>query len=175
MSMRITYFMVEGIIPQVKDLQNYINFKLEEVIVELNLAIELLKRGYSRNASQKAFIAWKAIVSVLVSMNLDKMPKDEKEKEWYYKTGFLAPTTGLNGIARRLEELGYTDIIGINSLALKLHRYAYNGIYRGASDYADRKDAIEDLKVLIRKMANMLVSLGKDKEAKDILDKLNEV
>ncbi|BAB65910.1 hypothetical protein STK_08960 [Sulfurisphaera tokodaii str. 7] len=175
MNKRITYFMGEGTVPQVKNLQSYINFKLEEAIVELNLAIELLKRGYSRNASQKAFMAWKAIVSVLVSMNLDKMPKDEKEREWYYKAGFLAPTTGLNGIARRLEELGYADVIGTNSLALKLHRYAYNGIYRGTSDYADRKDAIEDLKILIRKMIRMLVSLGKDKEAKDILDRLNEV
>ncbi|MBB5254153.1 hypothetical protein [Sulfurisphaera ohwakuensis] len=74
-----------------------------------------------------------------------------------------------------MEELGYADIIGINSLALKLHVYAYNGIYKGASDYADRKDAIEDLKILIRKMIKMLASLGKDKEAKDILDRLNEV
>ncbi|MBB5254152.1 hypothetical protein [Sulfurisphaera ohwakuensis] len=33
-------------------------------------------------------MAWKAIVSVLVSINLDKMPKDEREREWYYKAGF---------------------------------------------------------------------------------------
>ena len=167
--------MGEGIVPQVKDLQSYINFKLEEAIVELNLAIELLKRGYSRNASQKAFMAWKALLSALVSANLGKMPRDEKEKEWYYKIGFLAPTTGLNGIARRLEELGYKDVVGINSLALKLHRYAYNGLYRGASDYADREDAIEDLKVLIRKLAEVLTALGKDKEVKEILARLNEL
>lgn len=165
--------MEDGTVPQVKDLQSYINFKLEEAIVELNLAIELLKRGYSRNASQKAFMAWKSLLSVLVSTNLDKMPRDEKEKEWYYKTGFLAPTNGLNGIARRLEELGYKDVVGINSLALKLHRYAYNG--RGASDYADREDAIEDLKILIRKLAEVLTALGKDKEVKEVLARLNEL
>jgi len=165
----------EGTVPQIKDLHNYINFKLEEAIVELNLATELLQRGYSRNASQKAFMAWKAVVSVLVSINLDKMPKDEKEKKWYNKIGFLAPTTGLNGIARRLEEIGYNDLIGINSLALKLHRYAYNGIYRGASDYADRKDAIEDLKVLIKKISEIIMTLGKDKEAKEIIVRLETI
>ncbi|MEM1627395.1 MAG: PaREP1 family protein [Sulfolobaceae archaeon] len=165
--------MGEGVIPSIKDLQDYINFRLEEAIVELNLAIELLKRGYSRNASQKAFMAWKAIVSALVSINLSKMPKDEKEKEWYIKVGFLAPTTGLNGIARRLEEIGYSGIVGINSLALKLHRYAYNGTYRGASDYADRKDAIEDLKFLIKKIAETMMILGKDKEAREIMKKLD--
>ncbi|AWR93755.1 PaREP1 family protein [Acidianus brierleyi] len=167
--------MGEGTVPQIKDLHNYINFKLEEAIVELNLATELLQRGYSRNASQKAFMAWKAVVSVLVSINLDKMPKDEKEKKWYNKIGFLAPTTGLNGIARRLEEIGYNDLIGINSLALKLHRYAYNGIYRGASDYADRKDAIEDLKVLIKKISEIIMTLGKDKEAKEIIVRLETI
>ncbi|BCU69670.1 PaREP1 family protein [Stygiolobus caldivivus] len=164
--------MGEGAVPQVKDLQGYINFRLEEAIVELNLAVELLKRGYSRNASQKAFMAWKAIISVLVSINLDKMPRNEKEKEWYTKAGFLAPTTGLNGIARRLEELGYKDVVGTNSLALKLHRYAYNGLYRGASDYADREDAIDDLKVLIKRIAETLAELGRSKEAKEVLDKL---
>lgn len=148
------------------------NFKLEEAIVELNLVIELLQRGYSRNASQKAFMAWKATVSVLVSIYLDKMTKDEKEREWYYKVGFLAPTTGLNGIAMMLEESGYRDVVGINSLALKLHRYAYNGLYRGESDYADRKDAIEDLKVLIRKISETLSALGKEKEAKEIVARL---
>ncbi len=52
--------MGEGLVPQVKDLGNYVNFRLEEAIIELNLAIELLERGgYSRNASQKAFMRGK--------------------------------------------------------------------------------------------------------------------
>ena len=119
-------------------------------------------------------MAWKAVASALVSLNLDKMPRDEKEREWYHKVGFLAPTTGLNGIARRLEELGYSEAVGINSLALKLHRYAYNGLYRGASDYADREDAVEDLKVLIAKLVNLLKSLGKGKEAEEVLARLKE-
>ena len=166
--------MGEGVVPKVEDLRDYVEFRLEEALAELNLAVELLKRGYSRNAAQKAFMAWKAVASALVSLNLDKMPRDEKEREWYRKVGFLAPTTGLNGIARRLEELGYSEAVGINSLALKLHRYAYNGLYRGASDYADREDAVEDLKVLIAKLTDLLKSLGKGKEAEEVLARLKE-
>ena len=166
--------MGEGTVPKVEDLRDYVEFRLEEALAELNLAVELLKRGYSRNAAQKAFMAWKALASALVSLNLDRMPRDEEEREWYHKVGFLAPTTGLNGIARRLEELGYNEVVGINSLALKLHRYAYNGLYRGASDYADREDAVEDLKVLIAKLANLLKSLGKGKEAEEVLARLKE-
>ncbi len=164
--------MGEGVVPQVKDLKNYVNFRLEEAVIELNLAIELLERGgYSRNASQKAFMAWKAIVSAIVSLNMDRMPKNDREREWYRKAGFLAPTTGLNVIARRLEELGYREAVGINSLALKLHRYAYNGLYHGASDYIDRKDAIEDLLVLIKKLTQLIAELGREKEANEILKK----
>lgn len=166
--------MGEGTVPKVEDLRDYVEFRLEEALAELNLAVELLKRGYSRNAAQKAFMAWKAVASALVSLNLDKMPRDEKEREWYHKVGFLAPTTGLNGIARRLEELGYSEVVGINSLALKLHRYAYNGLYKGASDYADREDAVEDLEVLITKLSNLLKSLGKGKEAEEVLARLKE-
>ena len=167
--------MGEGAVPQIKDLQNYVNFRLEEAIVELNLALELLERGYSRNASQKAFMAWKAIVSALVAINLDRMPRNEEERGWYRKIGFLAPTTGLNRIARRLEELGYREAVGINSLALKLHRYAYNELYKDASDYYDRRDAIEDLVVLTRKLAQLIAELGREKEADGIMKKLGNI
>ena len=72
------------------------------------------------------------------------MPRDDKEREWYMKAGFLAPTTGLKGISQRLEELGY-KVLDLTSTALALHRYSYNGLYKGASDYATREEAIRDI------------------------------
>ena len=87
--------MGEGTVPKVEDLRDYVEFRLEEALAELNLAVELLKRGYSRNAAQKAFMAWKALASALVSLNLDKMPRDERE--WYRKVGFLAPLLASTG------------------------------------------------------------------------------
>ncbi|WP_243678591.1 PaREP1 family protein [Vulcanisaeta distributa] len=46
--------MGEGVVPpQVKDLGNYVNFRLEEAIIELNLAIELLERGDTAETHRK--------------------------------------------------------------------------------------------------------------------------
>ncbi len=47
--------------------------------------------GIQQKRIAKGIHAWKAIVSALVSLNMDKMPKDDKEREWYRKIGFLAP------------------------------------------------------------------------------------
>jgi hypothetical protein len=133
----------------------FIKIKIIESLEELTLALKLLKEGFSRNSASKIFLSWKALISALTVMNLEKMPKDEKEKEWYYKTGFLAPTTGLKGISQRLEELGY-KVNHLTSTALALHRYAYNGLYKGASDYSDRNEAIRDVISLSREIITLL-------------------
>ncbi|ACP37591.1 PaREP1 family protein [Saccharolobus islandicus] len=136
---------MESKIPTIeKHRDAYIKIKIIESLEELTLASKLLKEGFSRNSAGKIFLSWKAFISALTVMNLEKMPKDEKEKEWYYKTGFLTPTTGLKGISQRLEELGY-KVNHLTSTALALHRYAYNGLYKGASDYSDRNEAIRDI------------------------------
>jgi hypothetical protein len=147
---------VESKIPTIeKHRDAFIKIKIIESLEELTLALKLLKEGFSRNSASKIFLSWKALISALTVMNLEKMPKDEKEKEWYYKTGFLAPTTGLKGISQRLEELGY-KVNHLTSTALALHRYAYNGLYKGASDYSDRNEAIRDVISLSREIITLL-------------------
>jgi hypothetical protein len=147
---------VESKIPTIeKHRDAFIKIKIIESLEELTLALKLLKEGFSRNSASKIFLSWKALISALTVMNLEKMPKDEKEKEWYYKTGFLAPTTGLKGISQRLEELGY-KVNHLTSTALALHRYAYNGLYKGASDYSGRNEAIRDVISLSREIITLL-------------------
>jgi hypothetical protein len=147
---------VESKIPTIeKHRDAFIKIKIIESLEELTLALKLLKEGFSRNSASKIFLSWKALISALTVMNLEKMPKDEKEKEWYYKTGFLAPTTGLKGISQRLEELGY-KVNHLTSTALALHRYAYYGLYKGASDYSDRNEAIRDVISLSREIITLL-------------------
>ncbi|MEJ2775835.1 hypothetical protein DDW09_05030 [Sulfolobus sp. SCGC AB-777_L09] len=147
---------MESKIPTIeKHRDAFIKIKIIESLEELTLALKLLKEGFSRNSASKIFLSWKALISALTVMNLEKMPKDEKEKEWYYKTGFLAPTTGLKGISQRLEELGY-KVNHLTSTALALHRYAYNGLYKGASDYSDRNEAIRDVISLSREIITLL-------------------
>lgn len=147
---------MESKIPTIeKNKDGYIRVRLLECLQELELSLLMLKEGFSRNSAGKAFMAWKAFISALVVLNLDKMYRDEKEREWYYKTGFLAPTTGLKGISQRLEELGY-EVIDTTSTALMLHRYACNGLHKGASDYADRSEAVKDILHLINKIITLL-------------------
>jgi len=112
-------------------------------MVELRIALEMLKEGYTRNSAQKVFMAWKAIISALVSLNLDKLGKNEKEKELYKKSGFSAPTTKLKLISNDLEKIGYDKISFITNTALLLHSYAYNGIYEGLTP--SKKDTVMDI------------------------------
>ena len=152
---------MESKIPTIeKHRDAFIKIKILESLEELTLALKLLKEGFSRNSASKIFLSWKALISALTVMNLEKMPKDEKEKEWYYKTGFLAPKTGLKGISQRLEELGY-KVNHLTSTALALHRYAYNGLYKGASDYSDRDEAIRDVISLSQEIITLLRGISK--------------
>jgi hypothetical protein len=97
-------------IANVPSVKAYSKVRLLESMVELRIALEMLKEGYTRNSAQKVFVAWKAIISALVSLNLDKLGKNEKEKEWYKKSGFSAPTTKLKLISNDLEKIGYDKI-----------------------------------------------------------------
>ena len=90
-------------IVNVPSVKAYSKVRLLESMVELRIALEMLKEGYTRNFTQKVFLAWKAIISALVSLNLDKLGKNEKEKEWYKKSGFSEPTTKLKLISNDLE------------------------------------------------------------------------
>jgi len=116
----MTPIVMEGKIPLIEGYREaYIKVRIIESLQGLQLAVRLLKEGFSRNAASKAFMAWKAMINALVVANLEKMPRDDKEREWYMKAGFLAPTTGLKGISQRLEELGY-KVLDLTSTALAL-------------------------------------------------------
>jgi hypothetical protein len=116
----ITPIVMEGKISLIEGYREaYIKVRIIESLQGLQLAVRLLKEGFSRNAASKVFMAWKAMISALVAANLEKMPRDDKEREWYMKAGFLAPTTGLKGISQRLEELGY-KVLDLTSTALTL-------------------------------------------------------
>jgi hypothetical protein len=151
---------MESKIPTIEKHRNaYVKIRIIESLDELTLGLKLLKEGFSRNSANKVFLSWKAIISALTVMNLEKMPRNEKEKEWYYKSGFLAPTTGLKGISQRLEELGY-NVNSLTSVALELHRYAYNS--KGASDYYEREEAINDIIYLSKEIMKVIKEFFKE-------------
>nr|WP_286188874.1 PaREP1 family protein [Sulfolobus sp. S-194] len=57
-----------------------IKIRVIETLDELALALKLLKEGFSRNSASKIFLSWKALISALTVMNLEKMPRDGKRK-----------------------------------------------------------------------------------------------
>ncbi|UXD21397.1 hypothetical protein IPA_03850 [Ignicoccus pacificus DSM 13166] len=107
--------------------QEFLERKAIDVVYEMLKAKELLEKGDTRNAAGKAFQAWKDLLSCLVYLNLDKLAKDEKEKEWYLKKGIIVPTTKMQPLALKLEELGFKGISSWSDKALLLHNYQYNG------------------------------------------------
>nr|WP_256202653.1 PaREP1 family protein [Sulfuracidifex tepidarius] len=71
------------------------------------------------------------------------------------------PLQPLKGISQRLDELGY-KVNHLTSTALELHRYSYNGLYKGASDYADRSEAIRDILYLSKEIMRVVKDLFRD-------------
>ncbi len=144
-----------------KHKEGYVKIRVIESLQELSLALKFLKEDLSKNSASKAFMSWKALLSALVVINLEKMPRYEKERKWYYRTGFLAPATSLKRISQRLDELGY-KVIYPTAIALQLRRYALNGLYKEASDYANRNEAMKDVIHLSKEIFNLVKTLFKE-------------
>ena len=146
-----------------KHREGYIKIRVIESLQEIALAMKMLREGFSRNAAQKVFMAWKAMISALTAMNLDRLPRNEDERKWYYKSGYLVPTKSLKGISARLEELGYSGygLSQRSTVALALHNYAYNDLLDGAGVYPSREDAVNDVIGLSRDMLALIKELFK--------------
>ena len=132
--------------------ENFLNKKAIDAVYEAYLAKKLLEDGLTRNAAGKAFQAWKDLLSCLIYLNLDKLAKDEKEKEWYLKSGIYVPTSKMRRLAQRLEEVGPQSLILNTILALRLHTYQYNGPDPDGVWYGprDEEEAKEDIKLLLK-------------------------
>ena len=107
--------------------QEFLERKAIDIIYEMLKAKELLEKGDARNAAGKAFQAWKDLLSCLIYLNLEKLAKTEKEKEWYIKKGIMVPTTKMQPLATELERIGYSMLSFVSDKALLLHNYQYNG------------------------------------------------
>jgi hypothetical protein len=132
--------------------ENFLDKKAIDAVYEAYLAKKLLEDGLTRNAAGKAFQAWKDLLSCLIYLNLDKLAKDEKEREWYIKSGVYVPTSKMAKLTQRLEEIGVKGVSFVTDKALKLHTYQYNGpdpdgVWNGPRD---EEEAKEDIKLLLK-------------------------
>ncbi len=128
------------------DPKSYVYVKVMESLMEAKLALEMLRKGMITNASSKAFIAVKAMVSALVVKNFDKILqlKSEKERDWYERVGYTAPTTGLMRVSYDLEKLGY-DVQLIVKTSLILHSFSRNGFDPNFVNYKDKEEVERDI------------------------------
>ncbi|AAK41617.1 PaREP1 family protein [Saccharolobus solfataricus] len=161
-----------------KEPEKYSRLRLLEALQELYLSIEMLKEGYSRNSASKLFLSWKALLSSIVVTNFGKImetkKKEGKEDEikWYMRIGYSAPTTGLIGIARDLENLGFKGLVNLTTAMLGIHRYAYNGLDEDISPFHSRSEAIISIKGLIKAEVEIVGSMKFGDEEKELFEKI---
>ncbi|ADB88379.1 PaREP1 family protein [Saccharolobus islandicus] len=158
------------------DPRSYVYVKVMETLTEGKLALEMLKKGMITNASSKAFITVKAMVSALVIKNFDKIvqSKSEKEKDLYERVGYSAPTTGLIGISYDLEKLGY-DVQLIVKTALLLHSFSYNGFDPNFVNYKDKGEVERDILTVVEFIKRNIKKYFEDIWDEKLEDKLKEL
>ena len=158
-----------------KEPDKYSRLRLLEALQELYLSVEMLKEGYSRNSASKLFLSWKALLSSIVVANFNKIMEMKKGKEeeikWYIRR-YSAPTTGLIGISRDLEDLGFKGLVNLTTAMLGVHKYAYNGLDEDISPFHSRREAIISIKELIKAEVDIISSMKLGDEEKELLEKI---
>ncbi|AEE94843.1 conserved hypothetical protein [Acidianus hospitalis W1] len=159
-----------------KDVRKYGKLRIDESIDEALISLELLKQGKLRNSASKAFMAFKAFLSGLVSINNSTFSSllDEKERKFFYKIGFTAPSNRLILYSTLLEK----DFPGITNLAkeaLSLHVFSYLG-YDKAGEYSpitSKDDAKKWIIDFITNLAKLIIKV--EEKGKEILKEVEEL
>ena len=151
------------------DKKAYIKARIIETLDYLDIAINMWIAGRSRNSASKVFSAVKALLSALVTKNLDKLSSD-----WHIKKGYNTPTRSLKGISIDLVKLSYKEIENITNIAFLLHDYQYNGFDPDFSKYKNKDEVLHDIILVSKSILNEIKEWFKE-EWDDDLDKIYEI
>jgi flagellar motor component MotA len=167
---------VNEVLDYKKDPNSYVYMKVLEGLVEGKLALEMLKKGFLTNAPSKIFLAVKAIISALIVKNFDRILQDksEKEKEWYQRIGYSAPTTGIIGISYELEKLGYNISLAVKT-ALLFHSFSYNVFDPNLVNYRDEEEIKKDIIYIIDFIGSNIKKYFEDIMDEKLENNLNEL
>jgi hypothetical protein len=144
---------------------SYVEARLLEALVEAHLALRFLHEGLVRNAADKAFQAWKALLAALLRLELERLKalaKTEEERRWLESKAVpRVPTAKMKSLSRLLEEVGHGGISLWTDRALDLHDYQYHGPDPSGelSKYATREDAVADIKSVLQELARRVEAL----------------
>ncbi len=170
--------------------EDYVNARLLEALVEARLAIEFLNKGLVRNASGKAFQAWRALLAALLRLELDKLMqvvKTDEERRWLMERAIpRVPTSRMMALSKMLSDIGHSGLLPDTALALSLHDYQYNGPDpdMAMSKFRSRSDAAAAVLELVNEMVRRIEELrpkvkwggGELEEAlRELKDELNKV
>jgi len=145
--------------------EGYVEARLLEALGEARLALEYLERGFTRNATCKAFQAWKALLAALLRLELEKLKalaKTEEERRWLESKAVpRVPTTKMKELSHLLRDVGHEGITFVTDKALDLHDYQYHGLDpdMALSKYATRQSAAADVVELLQELARRIEAL----------------
>ena len=145
------------------NLEGYKETKLLEAKYELELAKKFLSENLIRNAAEKIFQAWKALVAALLVDKIDELEKlypgyvrlrnGRRVKKAYWILA-IVPTTRLKQLASILDK----EIYIYTEIVLSLREYRYNGPDREGilSRYVSDELAKKDIIILIEELSKRL-------------------
>jgi HEPN domain-containing protein len=144
-----------------RDPGKYLDGRLTEALYEAELALKFLEAGVYRNAAEKAFQAFKALLAALAMRYRDaiahKYPGVRRLRggrrvelaDWIVA---VMPTGLLLEIARDLSRAVGAELLHYANIALNLHEFQYNGLDTSGvlSRYARLDSVAEDVRALAR-------------------------
>lgn len=103
-------------------MEDYVNARLLEALVEARLALEFLGRGgLVRNAAGKAFQSWRALLAALLRLDLDRLMqvvKTDEERRWLMERAIpRVPTSRMMALSKMLSDVGYAGLLPDTALA----------------------------------------------------------
>ncbi|BDR91644.1 PaREP1 family protein [Vulcanisaeta souniana] len=170
-------------------MEDYVNARLLEALVEARLALEFLGRGLVRNAAGKAFQSWRALLAALLRLDLDRLMqvvKTDEERRWLMERAIpRVPTSRMMALSKMLSDVGYAGLLPDTALALSLHDYQYNGPDpdMALSKFRSRSDAAAAVLELVNEVVRRIEELkprvkwGNELEEalRELKDELNRV
>ncbi|AKT33794.1 Archaeal PaREP1/PaREP8 family [Pyrobaculum sp. WP30] len=159
---------------------SYVEARLLEALVEAHLALRFLREGLVRNAADKAFQAWKALLATLLRLELERLKalvRTEEERRWLESKAMpRVPAAKMKSLSRLLEEVGHGGISLWTDRALDLHDYQHHGPDPSGelSKYAAREDAVADIKSVLQELARRVEALKSRVRWSDELERVLE-
>ena len=159
-----------------KDVRKYGILRIDESVDEALISLELLRQGKLRNSAGKAFLAFKAFLSGIISVNHSSFSSalQEKERKFFYKVGFTAPMNRIVYYSSLLEK-DYPGISDLAKQAMALHVFSYLG-YDKAGEYSpatSEGDARKWITDFIRALAGLIAKVNE--KGKDVLKEVEEI